>query len=148
MRIVVQRVTEASVTVAQNQIARIGKGFLLLVGIEQGDTLSLAHKFADKITKLRVFSDQNDKMNLALADVAGQILSVSQFTLLADTSHGNRPSFTQAMRPELAEPLFEQFNDRLRANGLLVQTGEFGADMQVNLHNDGPVTIIFEERVS
>lgn len=86
MRIVVQRVTEASVTVAQNQIARIGKGFLLLVGIEQGDTLSLAHKFADKITKLRVFSDQNDKMNLALADVAGQILSVSQFTLLADTS--------------------------------------------------------------
>ena len=148
MRIVVQRVTEASVTVAQNQIARIGKGFLLLVGIEQGDTLALAHKFADKISKLRVFSDQNDKMNLALADVAGQILSVSQFTLLADTSHGNRPSFTQAMRPELAEPLFEQFNDRLRANGLLVQTGEFGADMQVNLHNDGPVTIIFEERVS
>lgn len=147
MKIVVQRVKSANVVVDEHEIARIKQGFLLLVGIENGDNLKLVQKLADKITKLRVFSDENDKMNLSLKDVDGEILSVSQFTLLADTRHGNRPSFTDAMRPELSRPLFEQFNERLKANGIAVATGEFGTDMQVSLVNDGPVTIVFDEKV-
>lgn len=144
MKIVIQRVKEAKVTVNQEQIAAIKTGFLLLVGIKSTDTLVEVKKAAAKISKMRIFEDENNQMNLALKDVGGTILSVSQFTLLADTKKGNRPSFTAAMKPKLANQLFENFNDELRKLGLKVQTGQFGADMDVQLVNDGPVTIVLD----
>lgn len=144
MKVVVQRVKHASVTVEGELISKIEKGFLLLVGITQTDTEAQAAKIADKVAHLRVFTDENDKMNLSLLDIGGEILSISQFTLYADCKKGRRPSFDKAARPEQANPLYEKFNEYLRGYGLHVGTGIFGADMKVDLLNDGPVTIILD----
>lgn len=144
MKVVIQRVTSSKVEVAGKLIGEINRGFLLLVGIKEGDTEVEINQAADKISKMRIFEDENEHMNLALKEVNGEILSVSQFTLLADTKKGNRPSFTNAMEPVAANELFEKFNERLRSHDLRVATGEFGANMQVSLVNDGPVTIVLE----
>lgn len=144
MKVVIQRVTSSKVEVAGKLIGEINRGFLLLVGINEGDTEVEINQAADKISKMRIFEDENEHMNLALKEVNGEILSVSQFTLLADTKKGNRPSFTNAMEPVAANELFEKFNERLRSHDLQVATGEFGANMQVSLVNDGPVTIVLE----
>lgn len=141
MRALIQRVSRASVTIAGETRGEIGRGFLVLLGVTEGDTLEDAQYLADKTVKLRVFTDENDKMNKALADVGGGILVVSQFTLYGDCRKGNRPSFIAAARPETAIPLYEAFIARCRQSGLAVETGEFGADMQVDLLNDGPVTL-------
>lgn len=144
MKVVLQRVQRASVTIAQKRIAQIKNGALLLVGFGQNDDEQTVDYLARKISKSRIFSDQNGKINLAINDVQGQILSVSQFTLYADTAKGNRPSFVDALNPQQAQTLYELFNEKLRASGCDVQTGVFGADMQVELVNDGPLTIIYE----
>ena len=145
MRVVVQRVAEASVTIEGSLHAKIGQGYVLLVGLTAGDTLENAKWIANKIAKLRVFPDENGKMNLSLSDVGGAVLSISQFTLYADVSDGNRPSFTKAMDPAAAESLYHAFNASLGdASGAQVRQGVFGAKMMVELANDGPVTIIIE----
>ncbi|WP_223901701.1 D-aminoacyl-tRNA deacylase [Lactobacillus laiwuensis] len=144
MRIVIQRVNRASVKIAENTVGEISKGLLLLVGLKEGDEADTVKKAAAKIAKMRIFEDENGKTNLAIKDVGGQILSVSQFTLLADTKKGNRPSFIKAMRPPKSKELWEQFNKELEKLGLTVETGEFGADMQVDLENDGPFTIVLD----
>ena len=145
MKAVFQRVTEASVTIDGNQISAIGNGILLLVGICDGDTKEEAALLAKKVAELRVFCDENDKMNLSLLDIGGSILAVSQFTLCANTARGRRPDFMSAAKPDIALPLFNEFVSYLRQNGVQdVQTGEFGADMQVRLLNDGPVTILLD----
>lgn len=144
MKVVLQRVQRASVTIAQKRVAQIKNGALLLVGFGQNDDEQTVDYLARKISKSRIFSDQNGKINLAINDVQGQILSVSQFTLYADTAKGNRPSFVDALNPQQAQTLYELFNEKLRASGCDVQTGVFGADMQVELVNDGPLTIIYE----
>lgn len=141
MRALVQRVSRASVTIDGTVHGAIEKGFLVLLGVTEGDTETDARYLADKCVGLRVFTDENDKMNLALADVGGGLLIVSQFTLYGDCSHGRRPSFVAAARPELAIPLYETFVARCRESGLPVETGEFGAHMEVELLNDGPVTL-------
>ena len=141
MRALIQRVTRASVTIGSAVRGEIGQGFLILLGITDGDTVDDAVYLADKTVKLRVFTDENDKMNRSLADVGGGILVVSQFTLYGDCKKGNRTSFTAAARPETAVPLYEAFIARCRQSGLPVETGEFGADMKVDLCNDGPVTL-------
>ena len=146
MRCVIQRVTRASVTVEGERVSEIGDGFMVLVGAEAGDTEADAKYCADKIAGLRVFEDANDKMNLSLSDVGGQVLLVSQFTLLADARHGRRPDFIQAARPEVAEPLCERVREMLEEKGLAVQTGRFRTHMQVELLNDGPVTILLDSR--
>ena len=146
MRCVIQRVTRASVTVEGERVSEIGDGFIVLVGAEAGDTEADAKYCADKIAGLRVFEDANDKMNLSLSDVGGQVLLVSQFTLLADARHGRRPDFIQAARPEVAEPLCERVREMLEEKGLAVQTGRFRTHMQVELLNDGPVTILLDSR--
>jgi D-tyrosyl-tRNA(Tyr) deacylase len=142
VKVVLQRVKKASVEVEEKTVGRIDGGLLLLVGIRQGDALEDVYYVADKIAGLRIFEDAEGKMNRSLVDVSGAILSVSQFTLYGDVSHGRRPSFIQAARPEKARPLYEAFNDRLRSHGLTVETGVFGARMDVSLLNDGPVTLI------
>ena len=144
MRVVVQRVNNASVKIAGNTVGQINKGLLLLVGLKEGDGVEQIKKVATKIAKMRIFEDENGKTNLAIKDVGGQILSVSQFTLLADTKKGNRPSFIKAMKPPKSAELWEQFNEELKKQGLTVETGEFGADMQVDLQNDGPFTIVLD----
>ena len=145
MRVVVQRVSSAHVTIDGTMVGKIGRGFLLLVGITHTDSLKEVEYVAKKVAQLRVFEDEAGKMNLSLKDVGGAVLSVSQFTLYGDCSHGNRPSFIQAARPEQAEPMYEYFNQLLREQyGLHVETGRFGADMKVELLNDGPVTIPIE----
>lgn len=144
MRVVIQRVNRASVKIAENTVGQISKGLLLLVGLKEGDEADTVKKAAAKIAKMRIFEDENGKTNLAIKDVGGQILSVSQFTLLADTKKGNRPSFIKAMRPPKSKELWEQFNKELEKLGLTVETGEFGADMQVDLENDGPFTIVLD----
>ncbi|KJY48891.1 D-tyrosyl-tRNA(Tyr) deacylase [Bombilactobacillus mellis] len=144
MKVVLQRVQRASVTIAQKRVAQIKNGSLLLVGFGQNDDEQTVDYLARKISKSRIFSDQDGKINLAINDVQGQILSVSQFTLYADTAKGNRPSFVDALNPQQAQELYELFNEKLRASGCDVQTGVFGADMQVELVNDGPLTIIYE----
>ncbi len=144
MRLVIQRVSRAAVRVDGKTIAMIGRGFLILVGIGRGDSGVDLSRLADKIASLRVFEDQNGKMNLSLRDVGGEVLAVSQFTLYADTRKGRRPSFVAAAPPEEAAPLFDSFVAALRDEGIPVQTGEFGAKMEVELVNDGPVTIIHE----
>ena len=145
MRIVVQRCTRAEVRIAGTMVGRIGQGFMLLVGITDTDTTADADLLAKKIAQLRVFEDPDGKMNLALADVGGAILSISQFTLYADCRKGNRPSFIRAARPAQASPLYDYFNQTLRRTyGLTVKTGRFGADMQVDFVNDGPVTILLD----
>ncbi len=144
MRIVLQRVSEASVTIEGRVAGAIGVGFLLLVGFAPGDTTAEVEWLADKVTGLRLFPDEEGKMNLDLAAVGGALLVVSQFTLYGDASRGRRPSFIGAARPEEAIPLYEAFITVLRRAGLEVATGEFGADMQVALVNDGPVTLLLE----
>lgn len=145
MKLVIQRVKNASVEVDQNIVGEIDKGFLVLIGIKTGDTKEQADYLVKKLCKLRVFTDENDKMNLSLKDVNGKLLIVSQFTLYGDCSDGNRPSFINAARPEEAIPLYEYFCDECAKNGIEVQRGIFGADMKVQLLNDGPVTIIMEK---
>jgi D-aminoacyl-tRNA deacylase len=144
MRVVLQRVSRASVTIAGRVVGAIGTGFCLLVGFTHGDTAAQVDWMAEKVSGLRLFSDPEGKMNLGLADVRGAVLVVSQFTLYGDAGKGRRPSFIEAARPEAAIPLYEAFVVGLRARGLEVQTGEFGAMMEVELLNDGPVTLILE----
>jgi D-tyrosyl-tRNA(Tyr) deacylase len=144
MRAVVQRVKRASVTVEGQVVAAIERGVVILVGVRTGDTEEAARWLAQKIAGLRVFEDTEGKFNLALKDVGGAALVVSQFTLYADARKGRRPSFTDAAPPEVAEPLIARFVAFLRAEGIPVQTGVFGAKMLVEIHNDGPVTILLE----
>lgn len=146
MRLVVQRVTRASVTVEKEVVGKIGKGYMVLVGAEVGDTEADARLCADKLAGLRVFVDDEDKMNRSVLDVGGEILLVSQFTLLGDARHGRRPSFIAAARPEVAEPLLETMKAMLEEKGLHVETGRFRAHMDVELVNDGPVTILIDSR--
>lgn len=145
MRALVQRVSEASVTIDGTRVADTGAGLLILVCAMQGDTTANAEALAAKIVKLRIFKDDAGKMNRALADTGGEALVVSQFTLSADTSRGNRPGFSQAAPPAEGEALYLHFADHLRALGVPVQTGRFGADMAVGLVNDGPVTIWIDQ---
>ena len=144
MRVVLQRVSSASVTVDGQELGAINQGYMLLVAIQDADTEAELDYLVRKVTGLRVFEDEAGKMNLSIQDVGGSILSISQFTLYADTRRGNRPSFTDAGAPAYAEKMYDQFNTKLAATGLTVATGEFGADMKVSLVNDGPVTIIFD----
>ena len=146
MKVVIQRVSKASVTIEGNINGAIDKGFLVLVGISEEDDEAIIAKMASKISKLRIFDDDNQKMNLVLNDIGGSILSISQFTLYADTNKGNRPSFTNAGKPEKAERLYLLFNEELRKLGLKVEEGIFGSDMKVELLNDGPVTIIIDSK--
>ena len=144
MRIVLQRVSRARVTVDQRVTGEIGPGLLLLVGFTEGDGDDALAWMADKVAGLRIFADGEGKMNRSVQEVGGGLLVVSQFTLYGDTRKGRRPSFVDAARPEIAIPLYERFLELLRATGLPVRTGEFGAMMQVELVNDGPVTLILE----
>ena len=144
MRVVLQRVSRASVSIAGRVAGEIGPGFCLLAGFTHNDTAEQVHWMAEKVAGLRVFGDDEGKMNRSLADIGGSVLVVSQFTLYGEVAKGRRPSFIDAARPEVAIPLYEQFCDALRSRGLPVATGEFGADMQVDLVNDGPVTLLLE----
>ena len=146
MKAVIQRVKLASVTIDDTIVGSIPQGFMILLGIHEEDTKEDVDYLVRKITMMRIFEDEAGKMNLNIDAVAGSILSISQFTLYADTKKGNRPSFVKAARPEQAIPLYEAFNEGLRQSGLHVETGEFGADMQVALVNDGPVTISIDTR--
>jgi D-tyrosyl-tRNA(Tyr) deacylase len=144
MRVVLQRVSRASVRVDGRDVSSIGPGLLLLLGVAEGDSADTAAQLAGKCARMRVFSDADGKFNLSLLDTGGEALVVSQFTLLADTRRGKRPSFTAAARPETAQPLCEAFSQALRDVGVRTQAGEFGAHMQVDLVNDGPVTIVID----
>lgn len=144
MRIVLQRVSYGQVMVEGRKIAEIGRGLVILLGIGPADTQEQARILADKVSKLRIFDDGQGKMNLSVRDTDGQAIVVSQFTLYADTRKGRRPSFTEAAQPELAKPLVDYFASQLKNLGIPTQTGEFGALMQVEIHNDGPVTILLE----
>lgn len=144
MKIVLQRVTHASVTVDGNVTGKINNGYLLLFGVGKNDTKEDCNRLADKIVNLRIFSDENGKINLSLKEVSGSILVVPQFTLYADCRKGNRPNFIQAGSPDYANGLFEYFTQYLRNKGQHVETGIFGADMKVELLNDGPFTVILE----
>lgn len=144
MRAVVQRVSRASVTVDEEVIGAIGQGLCVLVGVTHDDTEAMAVKLAERLWKLRIFTDDEDKMNLSVADIGGAVLIISQFTLYADTRKGNRPSYIDAARPETAQPLIERVVAHLRSLGAPVETGSFGAHMVVDLVNDGPVTVSLE----
>ena len=144
MRAVIQRVSQGSVTVEEEIVAEIGVGLVVLLGVGPEDAREAADQLADKISTLRIFNDDEGKMNLSVKDVGGEAIVVSQFTLYADTSKGRRPSFIGAAKPDLAEPLVEDFSKMLTARGVPTQTGIFGADMKVSLVNDGPVTIVME----
>lgn len=144
MRVLIQRVTYGSVTVDGEITGEIGRGFVVLVGITEGDTKKEAKWLARKVAGLRVFEDQEGKMNLSLLDVGGSALVVSQFTLYGDARKGRRPSFTAAAPPKVAEPLVDYFCQQLRGHGVPVETGVFGAMMAVEIHNDGPVTLMLE----
>lgn len=146
MRVVVQRSKQASVTVEGEVVGQIERGFVVLVGITHEDSLEDVHYLADKVAHLRVFEDEQGKMNLSLLDAGGAVLSISQFTLYGDCRKGRRPNFMQAARPEQAKELYEAFNQALRDKGLKVETGIFGAMMQVKLVNDGPVTLIIDSK--
>ena len=145
MRVLLQRVSRASVAVDGVERGAVGRGFLALVGVAHGDDVAAAHKLAAKTARLRVFADEAGLMNLALGDVSGAVLAVPQFTLYADTRRGNRPSFIGAAAPEQGEAVYEAYVEALRAEGVPVETGVFGAHMQVELLNDGPVTILLED---
>jgi D-aminoacyl-tRNA deacylase len=144
MRIVLQRVSGASVSIAGQTVGHIGVGYCVLLGITTSDTAAEVEWLVEKVAALRIFADADGRMNLALADVGGAVLVVSQFTLYGDSSRGRRPSFVAAARPDVAVPLYEAFIAGLRARGIVVESGEFGADMLVNIQNDGPVTLILE----
>lgn len=145
MKLVVQRVKNAQVDVDGKTVGKIEKGFMVLLGVTHNDTKQEADYLVKKLCNLRVFEDENGKMNLGLKDVNGELLIISQFTLYADCTGGNRPSFIGAARPEIAEPLYQYFCDECEKNGIHVEKGIFGADMKVSLLNDGPVTIILEK---
>ena len=147
MKLVIQRVSRASVTVRGKVIGRIGQGYLVLVGIGQGDTREDADRLVRKMIGLRIFSDENGKINKSLKDVDGQLLLISQFTLYADCRHGNRPGFTDAGDPEKAKELYEYMIDSCRREIPVVEQGEFGADMKVELVNDGPFTILLDSEI-
>ena len=146
MRAVVQRVTNADVKIDGRVNGKIDNGLLVLLGVGNGDTEEDMKYIADKIIKLRIFRDENDKMNLSLEDVGGSMLVISQFTLYGDCSHGRRPYFGNAMEPVSANEMYEKFVAYIRERGIHTETGEFGADMKVSLTNDGPVTIILESK--
>ncbi|MCD1116038.1 D-aminoacyl-tRNA deacylase [Chryseobacterium turcicum] len=144
MKVVIQRVSEASVKVDGNIVGKINTGFMLLIGIDENDEKTDADWLVQKILNLRVFSDENDKLNLSIKDINGEILCISQFTLIADYKKGNRPSFIKAAKPDKAIPLFEYFKETLSKSDLRIESGIFGVDMKVSLTNDGPVTIIMD----
>ncbi|MDN4833476.1 D-aminoacyl-tRNA deacylase [Ligilactobacillus salivarius] len=144
MRVLLQRVKQASVEIDGNVNSEIGQGLLLLVGFTENDGDKEIEYLARKVLNARIFSDADDKMNLSLQQVSGSILSISQFTLYAQTRKGNRPSFTRAQNPDIASKNYDKFNEKLRESGVQVETGIFGADMQVSLVNDGPVTIMYD----
>lgn len=146
MRIVVQRVKNASVSIDKSIVGNINSGFLVLLGIKSTDCKQDVDYLVKKLTNLRIFSDQNGKMNLSLKDVNGELLIVSQFTLYGNCKDGNRPSFIESAKPDVAIPLYEYFIEECRKIIPVVQTGKFGADMQVSLTNDGPVTIIIDSK--
>lgn len=146
MRLVIQRVKQAKIEVEEKLISEIGKGFLVLIGVTHTDTKETADYLAKKLCNLRVFEDENEKMNLGLKDIQGQLLLVSQFTLYGDCAKGNRPSFIEAAKPDFANELYEYFCQQCKQEyGLKVQEGIFGANMQISLVNDGPVTILLEK---
>ncbi len=145
MKLVVQRVKKASVKVDEKIVGQIEQGFLVLIGIKTGDTKKEADYLVKKLCNLRIFSDENDKMNLSIKNINGKLLIVSQFTLYGDCNSGNRPSFTSSAKPEDAIPLYEYFCEECSKNNIEIQKGIFGADMEVELLNDGPVTIIIEK---
>ncbi len=145
MRLLIQRVQNAKVVVENETVGEIKKGFLVLCGITHSDTKAQADYLANKLCNLRVFEDENQKMNLSLKDVSGELLIVSQFTLYGDCTSGNRPSFTEAAKPEQANELYEYFMEKCKAQNVKVEKGIFGADMKVSLLNDGPVTIMLEK---
>ncbi len=147
MRVLVQRVRQASVTIDDQLYSEIDYGYLLLVGMSQHDDETIVHQMAEKVLNLRICEDENQKMNLSLLDIQGDILSISQFTLYADCRKGRRPSFTDAGKPETAARLYDEFNEALKKSGLNVKTGVFGADMKVGLVNDGPVTIMLDSDI-
>ena len=146
MRVVIQRVSEASVEINKSYTNSINKGFMILLGICEGDTNDDLEYIIGKIEKLRIFEDENEKMNLSIKDINGEILLVSQFTLYASTKDGNRPSFTNSMKFDEANKMYEIFKNRLSETGIPFKTGEFGANMKVSLINDGPVTIIIDSK--
>ena len=146
MRVVLQRVSHASVTVEEKVIGKIKRGFLLLVGVTHDDAMEDMEYLVRKIVQMRIFEDEEGKLNRSIQDIGGEILSVSQFTLYADTKKGNRPSFSKAAPGDVALEMFDQFNGLLRETGIPVETGQFGADMKVELLNDGPVTILLDSK--
>lgn len=146
MRVVLQRVSHASVTVEEKVIGKIQRGFLLLVGVTHDDAMEDMEYLVRKIVQMRIFEDEEGKLNRSIQDIGGEILSVSQFTLYADTKKGNRPSFSKAAPGDVAIEMFDQFNGLLRETGISVETGQFGADMKVELLNDGPVTILLDSK--
>ena len=146
MRVVLQRVSHASVTVEEKVIGKIERGFFLLVGVTHDDAMEDMEYLVRKIVQMRIFEDEEGKLNRSIQDIGGEILSVSQFTLYADTKKGNRPSFSKAAPGDIALEMFEQFNGLLRDTGIPVETGQFGADMKVDLLNDGPVTILLDSK--
>lgn len=145
MKLVIQRVANAQVEVDKKIVGKINKGYLVLFGVKEGDTIDQADALAEKLCKLRIFEDENEKMNLSINDVEGELLIVSQFTLYANCEKGNRPSFVEAMEPEKANEMYEYFIERCKEKVKKVERGIFGADMKVTLLNDGPVTIILEK---
>ncbi len=146
MKALLQRVTTASVSVAGEEVGRIGRGLVVFLGVAAGDTEKDAQYLVQKITNLRIFADDREKFNLSALDIGGELLLVSQFTLLADARKGRRPSFTEAAPPEQAEGLFQYCVDQAKASGLKVATGQFQQYMQVEIHNDGPVTLMLDSR--
>ncbi|SIT22337.1 D-tyrosyl-tRNA(Tyr) deacylase [Chryseobacterium ureilyticum] len=144
MKIVIQRVSEASVKVDGNIVGEIGKGLMLLVGVDENDEKTDADWLVQKVLNLRIFGDEDDKLNLSVKDISGEILCISQFTLIADYKKGNRPSFIKAAKPDKAVPLFDYFKEEIAKSGLKTESGIFGADMKVSLINDGPVTIVMD----
>ena len=144
MRAVIQRVTEASVRIVGEIVGQIGQGYMILIGVEVGDEEKDFQYIATKVPNLRIFEDENGKMNRSILDVGGEILAVSQFTLLGDARSSRRPGFTQAARPEVANPMYERLVQHWRDMGIHVETGRFGADMKVSLINDGPVTMLMD----
>lgn len=145
MKLVIQRVAKAQVEVDEKIVGKISKGYLVLFGVKEGDTIEQADALADKLCKLRIFEDENEKMNLSINDIDGELLIVSQFTLYANCEKGNRPSFVEAMEPKRANEIYEYFVERCKEKVRKVEKGVFGAHMKVSLLNDGPVTIVLEK---